>query len=134
MQKKESHDPIPAAVEELASRAIEAAFRVHRALGPGLLESVYEAALCYELSKQGIGFERQVDQPVKYEDVLLGAGLRLDLWVERSVVLELKAVEQVLPVHKAQLLTYLKLTGCRLGFLLNFNVARLKDGITRMVL
>jgi GxxExxY protein len=131
---KKRFEPLPREIEDLASKTMEAAFRVHRKLGPGLLESVYEAGLCHELSKMGVCFEHQLVLPVKYDDLLLAAGLRLDLWVNRQIVVEIKAVEKILPVHKAQLLTYMKLTESRLGFLLNFNVARLKDGITRMVL
>jgi len=126
--------PVPRDLEELASRTIECAFRVHRTLGPGLIESVYEACFCHELSRDKIPFEHQVDLPVEYGDVLLDAGLRLDLWVDKKLVIELKAVETVHPVHEAQLLTYMKLAGSRLGFLMNFNVAKLKDGITRRVL
>ena len=134
MLAKKQFDPVPREVEELASKTVEAAFRVHRTLGPGLLESVYEAALCHELPKMGVCFAQQMVLPVKYDGLLLPAGLRLDLWVNRQIVIEIKSVERVLPVHKAQLLTYIKLSESRLGFLLNFNVARLKDGITRMVL
>ena len=134
MMGKKRFEPIPREIEELASKTMEAAFRVHRTLGPGLLESVYETCLCHELSKMGVGFERQVALPVKYDGLELDAGFRLDLWVNRQIIVEIKAVERILPVHKAQLLTYMKLTESRLGFLLNFNVARLKDGITRMVL
>ena len=131
---KKKFEPLSREVEELASRTIEAAFRVHRTLGPGLLESVYDAALRHELSKMGVRFEHQLALPVKYDGLLLDGGLRLDLWVNRQIIVENKAVERILPVHKAQLLTYMKLTESRLGFLLNFNVARLKAGITRMVL
>ena len=134
MTAKKRFEPVPREVEELASKTVEAAFRVHRKLGPGLLESVYEAGLCHELSQMGVCFEHQLVLPVKYDGLLLAAGLRLDLWVNRQIIVEIKAVERILPVHKAQLLTYMKLTESRLGFLLNFNVARLKHGITRMVL
>jgi GxxExxY protein len=127
-------EPIPPALEALASKTIEAAFRVHRALGPGLLESVYEACVCHELTKMKVGFEHQVDLPVEYDAVRLGTGLRLDLWVDRQIVVELKAVEDVKPLHEAQLLTYMKLAKARLGFIINFNVSRLRDGIRRMVL
>jgi len=127
-------EPIPDDVEALGAKAVEAAFRVHRTLGPGLLESVYETCVCHELAKQGVPFERQVDVPVVYDGIRLETGLRLDVWVGRSIVLELKAVEELKPLHQAQLLTYMKLTDSRLGFLVNFNVAKLKDGITRMVL
>jgi GxxExxY protein len=121
-------------MEELASRTIECAFRVHRTLGPGLLESVYEACLCHELSREEIPFEHQVDLPVKYDGIRLDAGLRLDFWIDKKLVIELKAVDAIHPVHEAQLLTYMKLTGARLGFLINFNVAKLKHGVMRRVL
>jgi len=127
-------EPIPPETEAIAAGLIEAAFRVHRALGPGLLESVYEACLCHELGKLGVPFERQVEVPVEYDGVRLGIGLRLDILAGEHVVAELKAVEKIEPLHQAQLLTYMKLAGVRLGFLINFNVAQLKDGIVRMVL
>ena len=113
---------------------IGGAIEVHRGLGPGLLESAYEECLCYELSKRGIAFERQVSVPVRYKEVKLDAGFRIDVWVERKVVVEVKAVEKLLPIHEAQVLTYLKLSDCRLGLLLNFNVEVLRDGIKRLVL
>ena len=134
MGKESAFAPIPAEVEATGSSVIEAAFRVHRALGPGLLESVYETCLCHELHKLETPFERQLDLPVKYDGIVLATGLRIDLLVNQTVVVEVKAVEEVLPVHQAQLLTYMKLTDSRLGFLINFNVAQLKDGITRVVL
>ncbi|MCI0343698.1 MAG: GxxExxY protein [Planctomycetales bacterium] len=118
----------------VSGQIVEAAFAVHSALGPGLLESVYEVCLCHELSKQGLTVERQVTLPVVYDGLRLDAGLRLDLLVESMVVVELKAVETLLPVHLAQLLTYLKLSRHRLGLLINFNVPAIKDGIKRVVL
>ena len=111
-------------------RAIE----VHRALGPGLLESAYEECLAHEMKLRGLNFERQVPLPVSYKGVKLDCGYRLDFLVEISVVLELKAVEVVQPIQEAQLLTYLKLGGWKLGLLMNFNVSVLKDGICRMIL
>jgi len=113
---------------------VEAAYTVHSALGPGLLEGVYEICLFHELQKQGLQVERQVSLPVVYGDLLLEAGLRRDMLVEDCIVVELKAVEAVLPVHIAPLLTYLKLSGRRLGLLINLNVAKIKDGIKRVVL
>jgi GxxExxY protein len=107
---------------------------VHTALGPGLLESVYEVCLWHELHKRGLKTERQVLLPVVYDNLRLDAGLRLDLVVEKRVVVELKAVEVLLPVHKAQLPTYLKLSGYRLGLLVNFNSALIKHGIQRIAL
>lgn len=126
--------PIPREVSRIADATVDAAFAVHRALGPELLESVYEACLAHELSRRGIRFKTQVDLPVVYEGLRLDAGLRLDMLVEDQVVVELKAVEQMIPVFEAQLLTYLKLTGRRLGLIINFNVPLLKDGIKRMAL
>ena len=118
---------------ELTERIIGCAIEVHRNLGPGLLESIYEKALCHELSQQGIQFESQKTIPVTYKSISLGE-FRLDLLVENSIIVELKAVERNDPVFKAQLLSYLKLTGIRLGLLINFNVPLLKDGISRVIL
>ncbi|MDP0496660.1 MAG: GxxExxY protein [Verrucomicrobiota bacterium JB024] len=118
----------------LAKMAVDCAFRVHSALGPGLLESVYEKCLAHELSKQNLSLETQVHLPVIYDGVQLDAGLRLDIWMERKVILELKAAEELTPLHQAQLLTYLKLTGNQLGLLINFNTPLIKHGIRRVVL
>src|SRR5581483_7531559 len=104
---------------------------VHRELGPGLLESTYEACLFYELCSRGLFVERQKELPVRYKGLAIDAGYRLDLLIEGRVVIELKAVDQLQPIHEAQLLTYLKLSGCTLGLLINFNVKILKDGIKR---
>lgn len=120
--------------DQLTDRVIGLAIDVHRELGPGLLESAYEACLCHELKAAGIAFGHQVPLPVNYKGVWIEAGYRLDLVVERRLVVELKTVEAIAPVHEAQLLTYLKLTGLRTGLLLNFNTPLLKDGIRRMVL
>ncbi len=119
---------------ELSHQVIGAAIEVHRELGPGLLESAYEESLCYELSLRGLRFQRQLEMPVRYKNVTLDCGYRLDLLVEDSLILELKSVEEVAPIHKAQLLTYLRLSGKHVGLLLNFNVTVMKDGIVRMVL
>lgn len=127
-------EPIPSSVEVYGTKLLDAAFEVHRKLGPGLLESVYEICVCHELVKAAVQHRRQVCLPVKYDDVQIDAGLRLDLVVGNEVICEIKAVESTLPVHEAQLLTYLKLTGIRLGFLINFNVPTLKNGIKRIVL
>ena len=127
-------EPVPVATDQLVSRIIDAAFCVHRALGPGLLESVYEACICHELSKRGIPFQCQTPLPVIYDGLRLEAGLRLDLLVEENVIVELKAVEKMNPLYEAQLLTYLKISGKRVGILINFNVAQLKDGIKRIVI
>ena len=118
----------------LVSRAIvHAAIRVHSALGPGLLESTYETCLAYELTQAGLYVAAQLPLPIVYRGVRLDAGYRIDLMVERSIVVEVKAVEKILAVHKAQLLSYLRLSGMKVGLLLNFNVERMKDGIVRLV-
>jgi len=121
-------------LNKTTEQIIGAAIEVHRALGPGLLESAYEECLCHELNLRKIPFERQKPLPVEYKGVKLDCGYRLDLLVDNSVVVELKAVETIEPIHEAQLLTYLKLGGWRLGLLINFNVPVLKDGIRRRVL
>lgn len=120
--------------ERVATLIVDAAIKVHRALGPGLLESVYEACLAHELRQRGLSVETQVPIPIHYEGMTLDGGLRLDLLVGGVAIVELKALEKVLPVHDAQLLTYLKLSNRRLGFLLNFNVPVMKNGIFRFVL
>jgi GxxExxY protein len=131
--KTNVYKPIPLDIEEIGTKVLDAAYTVHSALGPGLLESVYEACLAYEIRKLGLNAETQVVVPVKYQDVFVETGLRLDIWVERKVILELKAVEKVNPLYQAQLITYLKVTGCRLGYLMNFNVQHFKDGFIRKV-
>ncbi|MGH8759426.1 MAG: GxxExxY protein, partial [Burkholderiales bacterium] len=113
---------------------VDAAFRVHTTLGPGLLESVYEQCLCHELRKRNVRFEAQVNLPVIYDDMRIDSGLRLDLLVEDQIVVELKSTERMVPLFEAQLLTYLKLSGKRLGLLINFNVPLIRDGIRRIVL
>jgi GxxExxY protein len=118
---------------ELSKMIVDAAIEVHRILGPGLLESAYEEALCHELNLRGIPFERQKAMPITYKGVKLNCGYRLDLLVDGLVVVELKAVERIEPVFEAQLITYLKLTGLWLGLLLNFNVPVMKRGIRRIV-
>jgi GxxExxY protein len=118
---------------ELSYHVIGAAIEVHRVLGPGLLESVYEAALCNELSARKIAFVRQKRLPVKYKGRLLDCKLRLDLLVEKSIVVEVKALEKLLPIHKAQLLSYLRLEKLWLGLVINFNVEVLRDGIRRVL-
>ena len=112
---------------------VPAAMRVHTALGAGLLESAYEGCLAYELAKRGLMVERQVSMPVIYDSVRLEVGYRIDLLLGQKVIVEIKAVDRVIPAHLAQILTYLKLGGYKLGFLLNFNVAHMKDGIKRVV-
>jgi GxxExxY protein len=120
-------------VNELTEKVIGAAIEVHKSLGPGLLESVYEECLCYELVSKKIGYQRQIPLPVKYREVRLDCGYRLDVVVEDAVILELKSCERIESIHKAQLLTYLKLSGLRIGLIINFNVPVLKNGIIRVV-
>jgi GxxExxY protein len=122
------------AINDLTRQIIGAAIEVHRTLGPGLLESAYEECLCHELGLRELDFERQKQVPLMFKDVTLDSGYRLDLLVSNAVVVEIKAVEAFLPIHEAQLLTYLKLGGWNVGLLINFNVAILKDGIKRIVL
>lgn len=119
--------------ESIASKIVDAAYVVHKALGPGLLEKVYEICFCHELDKRGLKYLRQVDVPIVYDGMRFNEGLRLDVLVDDLVVCELKAVDEMNPVWEAQLLSHLKLTGKRLGFLINFNVALIKDGIQRLV-
>ena len=125
---------IPEETEKVATQIVDAAFSVHSTLGPGLLESVYEQCLAFELSERGLRFERQLVLPIKYKEHKIDSGLRLDFLVDDSVVVEIKAVECLVPVHTAQLLTYLKLSGHRLGFLINFNASLIKHGIHRYVM
>lgn len=120
--------------EEVTEQVIGAAIEVHRSLGPGLLESAYEACLYEELVSRGMLTERQKELAVRYKTVPVPCGYRLDLVVERKVIIEIKSVEKLLPVHEAQLLTYLKLAGLRTGLFINFNVTKLRDGIVRRVL
>jgi GxxExxY protein len=110
-----------------------AAIAVHRQLGPGLLESAYEACLAYELSDRGLGVERQKELPVVYRSARVDCGYRIDLLVEGKIILELKSVDELLPIHEAQLLSYLKLSGCKVGLLINFNVRMLTRGLKRIV-
>ncbi len=120
--------------DPMTGQLIGFAIEVHRVLGPGLLESAYEECLCYEISRNNLAFRRQVPLPVAYKDVKLDCGYRMDIVVDGKVIIELKTVERILPVHEAQLMTYLKLSGLRRGLLLNFSCAVLKDGIRRIVL
>lgn len=117
----------------LTQQIIGLAMRVHTRLGPGLLESAYERCLCHELDQNALPYERQVDLPLNYDGVLLDCAYRADLIVNDAVILELKSLEHILPLHEAQLLTYLRLSRCRIGLLLNFNVLSLKDGIRRRI-
>ena len=120
--------------ETVARKIVDSAYKVHSKLGPGLLESVYETCFCYELTKHNLKFQRQLSVPISYESIRFESALRLDILVEDCVICELKSVELVTPTFQAQLLSYLKLTGKRLGFLINFNVPYIKTGIKRIIL
>lgn len=124
---------LPQEIEVIGNKILSSAFAVHTNLGPGLLEKVYEVCFCHELSKRGVHFKRQIFLPIKYDDLFFEEGLRLDVLVEDLIICELKASEIVNPVWEAQLLSHLKLTGLRLGFLINFNVPLLKYGIKRLI-
>lgn len=127
-------EPIPIELEEIGKKVVDAAFTVHSKLGPGLLEKIYEVCLCHELSKRNLNFKRQVDIPIVYDGIRFEEGLRLDVLVEGAIICELKAVDIVNPVWEAQVLSHLKLTGLRLGYLINFNVPKIKGGIRRFVI
>lgn len=128
-----SYDPIPEETEAIGKIIVEAAYIVHSNLGPGLLEKVYEICFCHELGKRGLAYKRQLDIPVEYDGLIFREGLRLDVLVEDLVICELKAIDQVNPVWEAQILSHLRLTSKRLGYLINFNVPRMKQGIRRFV-
>jgi GxxExxY protein len=127
-------EPIPEATDNAARQVVDAAYRVHKKLGPGLLENVYEICLVHELVNRGLRVKTQVSQPIEYDGVKLDAGLRLDMVVADCVVVELKSVDRLAPVHQAQLLSYLRLSGHRLGLLINFKVPIIKEGIKRIAL
>lgn len=128
------YEPLSEKEEAIATKIVDAAFAVHSRLGPGLLERIYEVCFCHELSRRNLSFRRQVDIPVVYDGIVFDEGLRVDVLVEDLAICELKSIEKPNPVFEAQLLTYLKLVGKRLGFLINFNVPLIRDGIKRMVL
>jgi GxxExxY protein len=121
-------------IEEVFKKILDCSFQVHTELGPGLLESAYVECLCYELLRSGLKVEKQKPLPLIYKEVKLDAGYRVDLLVEDLIVVELKSVEALCDIHMAQILTYMKLSGCKLGLLANFNVKHLKDGIKRVIL
>ena len=121
-------------INDITYKIIGCAYEVHKILGPGLLESTYETCLCYELEKQGLKFEKQKELMINYKGTTLNNGYRIDILVEDSIVLELKSVENLLPIHTAQILTYLKLSEHNLGFLINFNVTILQNGIHRYII
>ena len=118
-------------IELIAKQIIDSAIKVHRTLGPGLLETVYQTCLAYELTSRGFKVETEVQQPIHYQNIILDAGYRIDMLVENTIIIENKTVDQILPIHQAQLLTYLKLHGSPLGFLLNWKVELMKNGIKR---
>jgi GxxExxY protein len=124
-------DTIPKELDAIGKLIVDSAYTVHRNLGPGLLEKVYEICFCHELSKRGLAFKRQIDIPVVYDNLVFEEGLRLDVLVENEVICELKAIETVNPVWEAQVLSHLKLTNRRLGYLINFNVVNIGQGIKR---
>ena len=128
------YPPLSEREEEIAFKIVDSAFAVHTTLGPGLLERVYEICFCHELAKRNLVYQRQVAVPIIYNEIKFDEGLRIDVFVEETVICEIKTVETILPVHRAQLLTYLKLTGIRLGFIINFNVSVIKNGIKRIIL
>ncbi|MBI1784978.1 GxxExxY protein [Candidatus Sumerlaeota bacterium] len=128
-----SFEKIPERIEILAAIIIDAALKVHKALGPGLLESVYVKCLVHELKERGLKVLTEVRIPLNYDGMVIEEGLRLDILVENEIIIEVKAVEELHPIHKMQLLTYLRLSGKRLGLLINFNVPLIKDGIVRVV-
>jgi GxxExxY protein len=120
-------------IEEIGRNIVHSAIKVHKTLGPGLLESVYQKCLAYELENAGLTVACEVPLPVKYETVIIDVGFRIDMMIQRTVIVENKTVDKIAPIHEAQLLTYLKLTNLKLGFLLNWNVLLMKDGVKRMV-
>jgi GxxExxY protein len=128
------HEDGSAHLEHVASTIVDAGLKVHRALGPGLLESAYEHCLSHELQARGLTVGRQVLLPITYQGTTLDAGYRVDLMIDRRIIIEIKTVEALTPLHHAQILTYLKLSGCPIGFLMNFHVTLFKQGLKRMVL
>jgi len=127
-------NPISGELEYIGKQIVDAAYTVHKNLGPGLLEKVYEICFCYELEKRGLKYQRQIDIPIVYENLTFNEGLRLDVLVEEKVICELKAIETVNPVWEAQVLSHLKLLNKRLGYLINFNVINIGSGIKRFVM
>ncbi len=128
------HEALPPETDKISRSIVDAALTVHRALGPGLLESVYEECLAYELKKRGHNVAQQLSLPVVYDSITLDAGYRIDLMVDHAVIVEIKAVAALAPIHEAQLLTYLRFSRRRLALLINFNVVLLKNGIKRLIL
>ena len=133
LNKQRRIEPIPEYIEEIASKTIGCALDVHTALGPGLLEKVYENCLIYELTENGFNVQSQVRLPIDYKKLHIKGAYRIDLLIENCLVIEIKTVEEINPIHQAQLLTYLKLSGYRLGLIINFNTTHLKNGLKRVV-
>jgi GxxExxY protein len=133
MSDAKTYKPLSAREEYLGREIVDAAYRVHRALGPGLLERVYEACFCYELAKKGIAFKRQAEIPFYYDDVLMDDTFRADVYVDGLVICELKSVEEIIPIWPMQIISHLRISRKRLGYLINFNVVRIKDGIRRFI-
>ncbi|MBN1481946.1 GxxExxY protein [candidate division KSB1 bacterium] len=125
--------PLSEREEEIAAKIVDSAFVVHKNLGPGLLERIYEVCFCHELSKRGLHYKRQIDLPITYDGIKFEEGLRIDVFVENLIICELKSVEEINRVWYKQVLSYLSLTQCRLGFLINFNVPLIKEGIKRII-
>ena len=126
-------NPIPSELEDIGKKIVHAAYLVHKALGPGLLEKVYEICFCHELAKMGLNLKRQMDIPIVYDGLTFNEGLRLDVLVEDKIICEIKAVDLINPIWEAQVLSHLKITGLRLGYLINFNVVNIGQGIKRFV-
>lgn len=131
---KKYYKPLSKETERIATLIIDASFQVHKTLGPGLLEKVYEVCLCHELKKRNLKFERQVNVPIKYDNLTFDEGYRIDILVEEQIIIELKACDKFNPVWEAQILSYLRITEKRLGLLINFNVPLIKQGIKRIIL
>ena len=131
---KKHHTKLSAKTEDIASKIVDSAFSVHKNLGPGLLEKIYEIAFCHELRKRGLKVKRQVEIPIVYDGITFDEGLRLDVFVEGQIICELKSVDEMNTVWQAQVLSHLKLMDKRLGFLINFNVPLIKNGIKRIIL
>ncbi len=132
-ENTKSHKELPAEINAIGTKIVDAAFSVHKNLGPGLLEKVYEVCFCHELAKRGLQYQRQIDIPISYDHLVFEEGLRLDVLVNDEVICELKAVDEVNPIWEAQVLSHLKLTNKRLGYLINFNVINIGKGIRRFI-
>lgn len=128
------YEKIPIELDAIGKKIVDSAYTVHKTLGPGLLEKVYEICFCHELQKRGLKYQRQLDIPIVYDGITFKEGLRLDVLVENTIICELKALEIVNPVWEAQILSHLKITGNRLGYLINFNVPLMKSGIRRFII